>query len=92
MVDPSFAPAAVTAANGERMQGVKKNEDLQSIQLIDAGGRIQGFNKNELQSLEVSAVSLMPTFSPELLSDAALEDLVSYLVTLRGYDAAVQQE
>ena len=89
MVDPSFAPTTLTAANGERMQGVKKNEDLVSIQVIDTSGRIQGFEKDTLQSLDVSMTSLMPAFSPEMLSDAALEDLVSYLVTLRGYDAAV---
>jgi len=89
MVDPTFAPTTLTAANGERMQGVKKNEDLVSIQVIDMSGRIQGFEKDTLQSLDVSTTSLMPAFSPEMLSDAALEDLVSYLVTLRGYDAAV---
>jgi hypothetical protein len=33
----------------------------------------------------------MPVYSEEVLSDAALEDLLSYLVTLRGYDAAVEQ-
>lgn len=90
MVDPSFAPTTLTAASGERMQGVKKNEDLFSIQVIDMGGRIQGFDKDQLDSLDVSTESLMPVYSPETLSDDALEDLLSYLVTLRGHDAAVQ--
>lgn len=90
MVDPSFAPTTLTAASGERMQGVKKNEDLFSIQVIDMGGRIQGFEKDQLDSLNVSTDSLMPVYSPEVLSDDALEDLLSYLVTLRGYDAAVE--
>ena len=72
------------------MQGVKNNEDLFTIQVIDMAGRIQGFDKEALQMLEVSTESLMPAFGPEALSDAALEDLVSYLVTLRGHDAAVQ--
>jgi len=90
MVDPAFAPTTLSAANGERMQGVKKNEDLFSIQVIDLGGRIQGFEKEQLDSLDVSTESLMPIFSPEVLSDEALEDLLTYLVTLRGYDAAVE--
>ena len=89
-VDPSFAPTTLTAASGERMQGVKKNEDLFSVQVIGMNGRIQGFEKESLQALEVSTDSMMPVYGPELLSDAALEDLVSYLVTLRGFDAAVQ--
>jgi putative heme-binding domain-containing protein len=90
IVDPAFAPTTLTAADGERVQGVKKNEDLLSIQVIDMGGRIQGFKKDTLQQLDVSTTSIMPAFSKEMLSDAALEDLVSYLVTLRGYDAAVK--
>jgi putative heme-binding domain-containing protein len=89
-VDPSFAPTTLTAADGERIQGVKRNEDLLSIQVIDIGGRIQGFKKDTLRELDVSTTSIMPAFSEEMLGDAALEDLVSYLVTLRGYDAAVK--
>ena len=89
-VDPSFAPTTLTASSGEHVQGVKKNEDLFSIQVIDMSGRIQGFEKDTLQALEVSTGSAMPVYTPEILSDRALEDLVSYLVTLRGFDAAVQ--
>ncbi len=89
-VDPAFAPTTLTAADGERFSGVKKNEDLSSIQVIDLSGRIQGFKKDTLKELNVSTTSLMPGFSTEMLSDPALEDLVSYLVTLRGYDAAVK--
>ena len=90
LVDPNFAPTTLTSVTGEHVQGVKKNEDLFSIQVIDMNGRIQGFEKETLDELEVSASSLMPAYGPEVLSDAALEDLVSYLVTLRGFDAAVQ--
>ena len=90
MVDPAFAPTTLTDANGDRMQGVKKNEDLASIQILDTTGRLQGFEKDSLRSLDVSMTSMMPAFSPEMLSEAALEDLVSYLATLRGYDAAVE--
>jgi putative heme-binding domain-containing protein len=89
-VDPAFAPTTLTAADGEHFAGVKKNEDLASIQVIDMSGRIQGFRKDTLKDLNVSTTSLMPAFSSEMLSDSALEDLVSYLVTLRGYDAAVK--
>ena len=90
VINKTFAQTSLTADSGESIQGVKHNEDLFSIQVIDLGGRIQGFNKENLQTLEVSTESLMPVFGPEMISDAALEDLVSYLVTLRGHDAAVQ--
>ena len=90
VIDKNFAQTSLTAVSGESMQGVKNNEDLFSIQVMDMAGRLQGFDKEALQMLEVSTESLMPAFGPETLSDAALEDLVSYLVTLRGHDAAVQ--
>ena len=89
-VDPRFAPTRLTTSSGEQMQGVKKNEDLFSVQVMDTGGRIQGFEKETLQALEIANDSVMPVYGPEVLSDAALEDLLSYLVTLRGYDPVVQ--
>ena len=90
VIDKNYAQTTLVAASGESMQGVKNNEDLFSIQLIDMAGRIQGFDKDSLEVLEVSTESLMPAFGPETLSDADLEDLLSYLVTLRGHEAAVQ--
>jgi len=90
MVDPNYAPTTLVDASGARVQGVSKNQDLFSIQVLDAAGRIQGYDKEALRSLDVSMTSMMPAFSPEMLSDTALEDLVSYLVTLRGHDAAVE--
>ena len=90
VIDKNYAQTTLVAASGESMQGVKNNEDLFSIQLIDMAGRIQGFDKDSLEVLEVSTESLMPAFGPDTLSDADLEDLLSYLVTLRGHEAAVQ--
>jgi len=89
-VDASYAPAILTTEDGEHIQGIKKNEDLLSIQVMDMSGRIQGFRKETLQTLEISADSAMPVYTPELLSDSALDDLLSYLQTLRGFDPTVQ--
>jgi mono/diheme cytochrome c family protein len=33
----------------------------------------------------------MPVYGPERLSDSDLDDLVSYLMTLRGFNPAVPQ-
>jgi putative heme-binding domain-containing protein len=87
--DSGYAPVTLTTEGGESMQGVTKNEDLFSIQIMAVEGRIQGFEKESLEALEKPTDSLMPVFGPDRLSDGELDDLVSYLVTLGGFDPAV---
>ncbi len=87
--DSGYAPVTLTTEGGESMRGVTKNEDLFSIQIMALEGRIQGFEKEDLEALEKPTDSLMPAFGQDRLSDGELDDLVSYLVTLRGYDPAV---
>ena len=77
---------AVTAVtrSGERVEGVVKGEDAFSIQVVTVGGELQALRKQELRDLARSADSLMPVYDAARLSDAALEDLLAYLGTLRG--------
>ncbi len=85
-----FAPVTLTTEDGEAVRGVTKNEDLFSIQIMEVEGRIQGFDKERLEALDKPADSLMPLFGPDRLNEGELNDLVSYLQTLRGFDPAVQ--
>jgi putative heme-binding domain-containing protein len=88
---PGYAPVMVTPQTGEPIRGVKKNEDLFSVQIMDTGERIQGYEKEKMKAVEDGTRSLMPAFGPERLSDRDLDDLVRYLQTLRGFDPAVPQ-
>lgn len=88
--DSGYAPVTLTTEGGEAVRGVTKNEDLFSIQIMEVEGRIQGFDKDRLEALDKPADSLMPVFGPDRLSEGELNDLVSYLQTLRGFDPAVQ--
>jgi putative heme-binding domain-containing protein len=83
-----YRTVRLTTESGRSVQGVTKNEDLFSIQIMEMEGRIQGFQKERLESLEKPSGSVMPVFGPERLSDDEVDDLVSYLETLRGFDAA----
>ena len=87
--DSGYAPVMLTTGNGRSVRGVTKNEDLFSIQIMEAEGRIQGFDKEGLQELEKPNESVMPVFGPDRLSDGELDDVVRYLETLRGFDPAV---
>jgi cytochrome c oxidase cbb3-type subunit III len=87
-----FEPVTVTTADGTPIQGVKKNEDLFSVQIMDTRERIQGYEKDKVTAVENGKKSAMPVFGPDRLSDGQLDDLLRYLQTLRGFDATVKQQ
>src|SRR5437667_8965154 len=79
----------LTPPSGPAVQGVKKNEDLFSVQIMDTRERIQGYEKDKMKSVKNDTKSAMPVFGPDRLSDSDLDDLLRYLQTLRGFDPAV---
>jgi putative heme-binding domain-containing protein len=88
--DPSATVAlgfrAVTAVTraGARVEGVVKGEDAFSLQIVTVDAELRAFRKRDLAELVRSTESLMPVYDASRLSDAALEDLLAYLGTLRG--------
>lgn len=86
-----YEPVTVTPEGGQPIRGVKKNEDLFSVQIMDTAERIQGYEKDKVKAVENGTRSMMPPFGPDRLSDSDLDDLVRYLQTLRGFDPAVRQ-
>ena len=74
----------MVTGDGKRLTGVRLNEDMLSIQLRDHSGRLHSFLKSELRELHKDwGKSPMPSYR-NALTDAELEDLVAYLVSLRG--------
>jgi putative heme-binding domain-containing protein len=86
-----YQPVTLTPPTGPPISGVKKNEDLFSVQIMDTGERIQGYEKDKMKAVVNNPRSAMPVFSSNRLSDAELDDLLRYLQTLRGFDPAVRQ-
>ena len=87
--EPSAAVAAgyravtVTTRDGTQVRGATKGEDAFSIQLVDTRGRMQGYLKADVRELVREERSLMPPFDEERLDQAALDDLLAYLGSLR---------
>ena len=79
-----YEPVTLTTENGQRVRGVKKNEDLFSVQIMDTRERIQGYIKDDLRAVTNETRSAMPAYTAEMLSESDLDDLVRYLETLRG--------
>lgn len=89
---PGYEPVTITPASGPAIQGVKKNEDLFSVQIMDSRERIQGYEKDKVTSVTNGTRSAMPVFGPERISDSDLDDLIRYLQTLRGFDPTIKQQ
>jgi putative heme-binding domain-containing protein len=64
-----FRPVTITPESGPPIRGVKENEDLFSVQIMDTRERIRGFVKDEVTVVDAER-SFMPVFGPERLSDA----------------------
>jgi putative heme-binding domain-containing protein len=85
-----YEPVTVTTQNGQAIRGVKKNEDLFSVQVMDTRERIQGYEKDQVKSVVDDTKSAMPVYGPDRLSESDLDDLLRYLQTLRGFDPTVR--
>jgi len=86
-----YEPVTVTTKDGQSIRGVKKNEDLFSVQIMDSRERIQGYEKDQTRTVTDEKKSAMPVYGPERLNEKDLEDLLAYLNTLRGFDPAVKK-
>jgi putative heme-binding domain-containing protein len=83
----NFLQVRVVTAGGAELTGVRINEDTFSIQLRDATNRIHSFWKSELRALHKEwGRSPMPSYEG-VLTAAELDDLVAFLVSLRGEGA-----
>jgi putative heme-binding domain-containing protein len=78
-----YEPVTIVTRGGQRINGVKKNEDAHSIQIMDSRERLQGYRKADLREVINETASVMPDFGPDRLNDQDLDDLVRYLGTLR---------
>jgi putative heme-binding domain-containing protein len=80
-VEPAgYRSAVLTTLQGERLEGVIRNEDNFSIQLLAKDGTFHFFQRADLQKAESLGHSLMPSDYGDRLSAADLNDLVSYII------------
>jgi putative heme-binding domain-containing protein len=81
---PGFATITVTKKDGKKVVGVEKSVDNFSAQLIDLSGHYYSFLRDDVASVKLEPVSLMPSTYGKTLSGSELDDLVAYLNSLRG--------
>jgi cytochrome c oxidase cbb3-type subunit 3 len=79
-----YRAAAVITAAGERLEGLVRNEDNFSLQLLTQDGTFHFLQKSDLEELVYLKRSFMPANYGERLSRSELEDLVSFLISQSG--------
>jgi cytochrome c oxidase cbb3-type subunit III len=77
---PGYRSAVLTTRDGDRLEGIIRNEDNFSIQLQTKDGSFHFFQRSDLQSAQPLGQSLMPTNYGQKLTPDELKDLVSYLM------------
>jgi putative heme-binding domain-containing protein len=78
-----YLPVRVVT-KGREIRGIRVNEDAFTIQVRDTAGRFYSLRKSDLEVLDKQVgKSMMPSFASRLMP-ADLNDLVAYLVSLRG--------
>ena len=79
-----YLPVLIVTRDGQQVLGIRINEDTFTIQLRDGNGRFRSFRKHELTKIEHQPdKSPMPNYRDQL-SATQLDDLIAYLVNLRG--------
>jgi putative heme-binding domain-containing protein len=77
-----YTSVQARTAGGQTASGVRLNEDMYSLQMMDMAGNLHSLPKKDLREITYSEKSLMPSYEGRF-SDGELEDLLSYLYSLR---------
>lgn len=81
---PGYATVTVVTRDGRNIVGVQRGFDNFSAQLMDVGENIYSFLKSDVTSMKREFRSLMPDNYRRLFSDGEINDLLAYMVSLRG--------
>lgn len=77
-----YETVTVVTTDGTEIKGVALNEDNFTVQMMDNSEQIFLLEKDKLRSFQKSRASMMPVYSPNLLSDKDLDDIVAYLTSV----------
>lgn len=90
LIDPNaeiaegFVPVHAVTRQGEKVSGIRLNEDNFTIQILDQAGGFHSIRKAALSEIqERPNGSAMPSYKT-IFSEGELQDLVAYLSSLRG--------
>jgi putative heme-binding domain-containing protein len=74
-----YEPVRVVTRDGRTIDGVMRNQDHWSVQLISLDGKFHSFDRDEVASVTLKPGSIMPTDYDKRLSPDEFRDLVAFL-------------
>lgn len=77
-----FSMVKLTTRDGNKITGVRLNEDTYSIQLLENSTRLRSFWKQDLVELVVERRTLMPSYKGQL-TEQEMNDVVAFMGGLR---------
>ena len=80
--DHQARSVTATSRGGEKYVGIIRNEDNFSLQLQTLDGAFHFVAKSDLEGLEYSSQTLMPSDYGSTLSSSELNDVISYLISV----------
>ena len=89
-IQPGFAAVSVTTASGAVIDGVARNENNYSLQVLDKSGKLHLLWRRDVKQIKRREGSLMPAGYDQKLSKAEAADLLAFLSrqSIRPYEAA----
>ena len=78
-IPAGFQPVRISTRSGETVDGVIKNENNFSMQVLDRQYRLHLLNRDELAHVEYGAQSLMPNDYGRRLTAGELQDVLLFL-------------
>jgi putative heme-binding domain-containing protein len=82
---PEHWMVRVVNKQGVATTGRRLNEDTHTIQMIDLDERLRSYSKSDLREFTLVKTTNMPSYEGKFTA-AELTDLVTYLLSLKGFD------
>jgi putative heme-binding domain-containing protein len=76
-----FRFSNITLKDGDTISGLSRGEVGQNLVIIDLTGKENPIPKSEIQSVEVSKLSLMPTGFGEIIPADDFNNLMTFLLS-----------
>ena len=86
ILNPTGSTIVAKTKDGREIQGVRRNEDTFTLQIVDASGQLHLLDKMKLAEVRRENRSLMPRDYAARLTTIELQNLIAYLSGLRGRD------
>ncbi len=82
VITSGYATILILTKGRKFITGIKKNEDTNSIEVINKDGKLLKINKDDIKKFKIQKISTMPANFKDLLEVQEVADILAYLKTL----------